>query len=113
LNVKSWYQFCGQVIVGRTEAKKRNKNWGRAYGQDSDADDSAGDGQVDFGRAGVSADEVNDYKRSLQPKIKKKPKRKSRAKDKGKQVIFLFIFFILVFAESFELRRRLRHLLRK
>jgi hypothetical protein len=113
LNVKSWYKFCQQVIVGRREAKKHNKKWGRAYGDDSDADDSGGGGQVDFGRAGVSVDKVDDYKRSLQRKIKKKLKRKSRAKDKGKQVHFLSFFFVLVITESFEFRRRPRLLLRK
>ena len=113
LNVKSWYQFCQQVIVGRREAKNHNKKWGRAYGEDSDADESDNGGQVDFGRAGVSADKVNDYNRSLQRKIKKKSKRKSRAKNKGKQVHFLSFFCILVFTEFFEFRRRLRLLLRK
>jgi hypothetical protein len=85
LNVRSWYQFCQQAVLGRREARKNDKRWGRAYGEDSDADESD---DVDFGRAGVFGDMVDDYKRSLQRKIKKKPKRKSRAKDKGKQVYF-------------------------
>jgi hypothetical protein len=89
LNVKDWYRFCQQAVIGRREAKQNSKRWGRAYGEHSDADDSDDAGRVDFRRAGVSVEKADEYKRSLQRKIKKKPKRKSRAKDKGKQVRFL------------------------
>jgi hypothetical protein len=107
LNVRSWYKFCQQAAVGRREAKKNMKRWGRAYGENSDADDSDDDGQVDFRRAGVSGDRVHELKQSLQRKIKKKPKRKSRTKDKGKQVRFFF-FSAIAFQlsiKSFEFRR--------
>jgi hypothetical protein len=113
LNVKSWYQFCQQAVVGRREAKKTNKRWGRAYGEDSDADDSDEGNQIDFGRAGVSGAKVDEYKRSLERKMKKKPKRKSRAKDKGKQVHSLSNFCIFVSAKSFQFRRRHQLLFQK
>jgi hypothetical protein len=88
LNVKSWHQFCQHAVVGRRQAKKKNKRWGRAYEEDSDADDSYGGGQIDFRKAGVSGEKIDEYKRLLERKIKKKRKgkRKSRVKDKGKQV---------------------------
>jgi hypothetical protein len=113
LNVKNWYQFCQQAMTGRREAKKNEKRWGRAYGEDSDADDSDDGDQIDFGRAGVSGDDLDKYKRTLQRKLQKKPKRKSRAKDKGKQVSFLLGFCMLASAKLFEFRRLYQLLFRK
>lgn len=80
LNIKSWSHFCKQVTVGRREAKKQDKRWGFAYGEDLETGDTHN--SIDFAKAGVTKEQLAEYRRKLQRHNKKKPK--PIPKDKGK-----------------------------